>query len=106
MEAQVTRRQQVSQLMIQGIVSPTQISKTIGTHISYVARLIKEIKEANATPVVETVVVKPKAKKVKEQVTARSMSPYARQQAAKQMAVQASVLKIKACTKIVAGVQD
>ena len=53
---QVSRKQQVKQLMEQGITSPTAIAKQLGTHMSYVSSLIKKVREEGfETPVQDVV---------------------------------------------------
>lgn len=53
---QVSRKQQVKQLMEQGITSPTAIAKQLGTHMSYVSSLIKKVRdEGFETPVQDVV---------------------------------------------------
>lgn len=90
----VVRRQQVRELMQQGEMSPTTIAKTIGTHMSYVARLKKEILAEGleiiaSKPVVETiepstpVVEKPKAQPKKK---ADKVEPVAKEKSAKKAA--------------------
>jgi len=69
---QVTRKQQVKQLMEQGITSPTAIAKTLGTHMSYVSGLMKKVREEGfETPVQDVVkeeIIEPNVEKPVEQI--------------------------------------